>query len=278
MPAIHLVQLKQRTARLADLFGQPDHFVSELHKLLDFYADRTQRPGQSGEPPPLTPSFNVPKPVIRQIILDLNPVAANYPDDALNLSDALWMQPYFEFRYLATHLLSQLPISHIDRILERVVWWSDPLPEIRLLTALMDSGTQRLRTEAPEKLIGQIEVWFSDENLSRQKTGLNALIPLITFGDYDNLPVYYRLLAPFARNIPEDLRDDVRDAMLALARRSPIETAFFLGQYLETTDSQDTAWLSRQCMPYFPKESRDVLSRKLRTASSTASETVHHRL
>jgi hypothetical protein len=269
MPAIHLAQLKLRCAQLAELFGQPDRFLDELQKLLNFYADRTQRPGQSGEPPPLLPSFNVPKPVIRQLTIELSPLVVEYPEDALKLSDALWIQPYFEFRYLAAYLLSQVPMESADHILERVVRWSDTLPEVRLLTALMELGTKRLRLDAPEALIQQIEIWISDADPRRQKTGLNALIPLITSGDYEDLPVFYRLLAPLARNIPEDLREDIRDAMIALARRSPIETAYYLGQYMETTDSQDSAWLARQCMSLFPKQSQENLRWRLRMSPLT---------
>ncbi len=264
MPAIYLAQLKHRCAELAELFGQPDRFVDELHKLLDFYANRAQRPGQSGEPPPLLPSFNVPKPVIRQITIELNPLASEYPEDALLLSNALWEQPYYEFRYLAAYILSRVPIDYADQILERIVRWSDTLPEVRLLTALMEFGTKHLRLETPETLIQQIETWLSDADPRRQKTGLNALIPLIKSGDYENLPLFYRLIAPLSRNIPDELREDVRDAMIALARRSPVETAYFLGQYMETTGSQDSAWLARQCMPLFPKQTQETLRERLR--------------
>ena len=270
MPAIRLAQLKQRCAQLAEQFGQPARFVSELMPLLTLYADRTHRPGQTGTPPPLLPSFNVPKPVLRQITIELNPRATLYPDLALDLSDALWDQPYFEFRYLAAHLLSQIPSEYSDPVLERVVQWSDTLPEVRLLNAIMELGTQQLRQNAPEALIQQIRIWLSDTDPRRQKTGLNALIPMITSGAYENLPVFYSLLAPLARNIPEDLREDVRDAMLTLADRSPVETAYYLGQYIETTGSPDSAWLARQCMPLFSPESQAALRHRMRTIALEA--------
>jgi len=53
MPAIHPARMKIQVARLGEKIRQPEVFVRELHNLLDFYADRTHRPGQFGEPPPL---------------------------------------------------------------------------------------------------------------------------------------------------------------------------------------------------------------------------------
>jgi hypothetical protein len=206
---------------------------------------------------------------MRQITIELDPHVAEHPQEALILSDALWLQPYFEFRYLAAYLLSQIPMEYTDHILERIVRWSDPLPEVRLLTALMEFGTKQLRFNAPEALIEQIEIWLRDADPRHQKTGLNALIPIITSGDFENIPAFYRLLAPLARNIPEELREDIRDVMMALARRSPVETAYYLGQFMETTGSQDSAWLARQCMPLFPKQSQDTLRWKLRMASTS---------
>jgi hypothetical protein len=271
MPAIHLAQLKLRCAHLAEQFGQTDLLISELRNLLESYSNRAHRPGQAGTPPPLLPSFNVPKPVLRQVLIELSPLAAADAENGLALCDAMWLQPWFEFRYLASNLLSHIPLDNPDQVLERVVGWTGSYPEARLLDAIMDLGTKRLRSEMPDEWIRQIENWLTDPDPRLQKTGVNALIPLIASGDYDNLPVFYRLLAPVARNIPDHLREDTREVLVALARRSPIETAYYLGQYLEATGSPDSAWLARQCMPYFSKESQDLLRAKIRSSSELKS-------
>jgi hypothetical protein len=44
------------------------------------------------------------------------------------------------------------------------------------------------------------------------------------------------------------------DALNALARRSPKETAYFLRQMAEIPNSPDAAWLIRRCLPEFPPE------------------------
>ena len=77
--------------------------MRSLHHLLDFYADRARRPGQSGKPAPLIDAYKVHPPVLRHILQELIPLAAENPDAGLALCDALWEQPYLEFRLLASY-------------------------------------------------------------------------------------------------------------------------------------------------------------------------------
>ena len=53
MPAIQLARLKIQVTELLKYFSVPKDFLRELHAMLDFYADRTRRSGQSGKPRPL---------------------------------------------------------------------------------------------------------------------------------------------------------------------------------------------------------------------------------
>jgi hypothetical protein len=73
MPAIHPARLKIQAAQLVERFSTPHSFVSRLHDLLDFYANRAYRPGQSGEPHPLLTAYNVPRPVLHQVERELIP-------------------------------------------------------------------------------------------------------------------------------------------------------------------------------------------------------------
>jgi hypothetical protein len=104
MPAIQLTHLRQKTAVLSEVIDNPDDTVQLIHGILDAYANRTQRPGQSGEPPPLIEAYFVPKPVLRQILIELKPCAASNPKAVLELCDAFWDEGYLEFQILAAHL------------------------------------------------------------------------------------------------------------------------------------------------------------------------------
>ena len=54
------------------------------------------------------------------------------------------------------------------------------------------------------------------------------------------------------------------DLLIALARRSPKETAYSLRQILDAPEAPETAWLIRQVMRYFPAETQDSLRAALR--------------
>jgi hypothetical protein len=252
MPAITLARLRQQAALVVGNFDEPAAFVRSLHHLLEFYADRTQRPGQAGEPPPLLASYRVPPPVLRQILLELMPWAREQPEDALELCDALWAVEYLEFRLLAASLLGTIPTDTPHPILQRVETWCSTEAEERLIRALLNEGLSRLQKEQPEQILDKVETWLEDREVEKQKLGLRALIPILNRREYEDLPMFFRLLGPLVRNIPDKLRHDLLDALNALARRSPRETAYFLRQMAEIPNSPDAAWLIRQCLDEFP--------------------------
>lgn len=264
MPAILPARLRQQAALLAEQFEQPDAFIRSLHHLLDFYADRTHRPGQAGEPPPLLSAYNVRPPVIRQVLQELVQLAPENPEAALNLCDALWNQPYLELRLLAAGLLGQLPVDPPEPVLERVQAWVKQGTEARLKTVLFDQGLARLRKEDPNLVLQRAEEWLSSADPFDQQLGLQAMLPLVSDPAYQNLPVFFRLIYTLVRSIPPGLRPDLLDVLAALARRSPQETAYFLRQTLLTLQSPDTAWLIRRSLPAFPLNTQESLRRALR--------------
>ena len=153
MPAIHLAKLKQQAALLSNNFDQPKVFIRELHDMLDIYAERSHRPGQSGAPPPLIHSYNVPKPVLRQILIELAPLVTSRPGEALSLCDALWEEPYLEFRLLAASILGLIPADPPDPIFIRVEKWGRSITDDQILTELMQQGLASVRHESIEILI-----------------------------------------------------------------------------------------------------------------------------
>jgi hypothetical protein len=259
MPAITLARLRQQAALVVGNFDQPAAFVRSLHHLLEFYADRTQRPGQAGEPPPLLEAYRVPPPVLRQILLELTPWAQEQPETALELCDALWAVEIVEFRLLAASLLGIIPTPSPAPILERVEGWCQAKAEERLIHALLHDGLSRLRKSAPEHLLNRVEIWLEDPDPFKQQLGLRSLVPILSAGNYQNLPVFFRLLSRIVRIVPARLRPDLQDAVRALARHSPKETAFFLRQMAESPNSPDAAWLIRHCLSEFPPEIQPAL-------------------
>lgn len=266
MPAIQPARLRQQAALLVEHFTSPPAFVRSLHHLLDYYADRAHRPGRSGEPAPLLAAYNVRPPVLRQILQELAPLVESEPQIALSLSDALWEQPYLEFRLLAASLLGQISPQPPEPILARVQAWVKSDPQNRLIGALLSQGVARVRNEKPDHLIHLVEVWLSSSDVFQQQLGLRTLVPMVKDLGFENLPAFFRLIQPLSRSVPPELRPDMLDVLRALAHRSPHETAFHLRQFLELPNSPDTPWLIRQCLQAFPLETQESLRAALRAA------------
>jgi hypothetical protein len=230
MTAIRPAKLKQESALLANYYQQPEAFVRELHRLLDHYADRTHRTSQAGEPTSILPSYNVPPQVMRQIARDLKPIAYNYPNETLSLSDKLWSQDYFELRSLAAFLLGQVSLDPPDPVSRRLVEWSSEILDERMVNVLLDYGLSRLRVEAHEQIYSLADLWLNTTNIQKNQLGIRVLIPLIDHPTAEDIPMIFRLTTPFIRQAAIDIRPDVLILWKSLAQSIPSETAYHLRQ------------------------------------------------
>ncbi len=240
-------------------FDDPPAYIRSLRYLLDFYADRARRPGQSGMPAPIIAAYKVRPPVLRMILQELAPPAIEDPEKGLALCDALWAEPNLEFRLLAAMLLGQISTDPPERIIDRLKTWLVPDLEFHLIEALMDHALERLRQEHPQSMIHLIEEWLESTKPLYQQLGLRALLPLVANPQFENLPVFFRLLQPLTCNVPLGLKPDLLDLLASLAHRSPLETAYFLRQTLAFPEATDTAWLIRQLLAEFPPEQQQML-------------------
>jgi len=259
MPAIQPARLRQQAVLLAERCADPGAYVRNLHFLMDFYADRARRPGQSGKPGPLITAYNVRPPVLRTILQEILPEALKDPQEALALCDALWDEPYLEFRILAAMLLGQLPIEPPEAITRRLEAWITPDLEEHLVTALLTHAAFNLRQGSPQTLVNLIQKWMENQNIFYQQVGLHAILTLVEEPGFENIPAFFQILQPLVRQSPSALKPDLLDALAALAQRSPQETAYFLRQTLATPNAKDTAWMIRQILPEFPFEIRRSL-------------------
>jgi hypothetical protein len=159
-----------------------------------------------------------------------------------------------------------------EDLLNTIEEWSKDCKENRILSALTDQSLSRYREESPEILEKTIEKWLTSTYLSQQRIGLRALIPLLTSQNFENIPVFYKLLTPYVRVAPRQLRPDILDAIQALAHLSPQETAFFLCINLKAPDNPSTAWIIRQSIDHFPNETQIFLRNAIRSAKERSVE------
>jgi hypothetical protein len=163
-------------------------------------------------------------------------------------------------------LLGQIPPDECEQVLQRIQTWIAVDLDDHLITALLDQGLSRLRREQPQMPLTLARDWLASSDSFHQQLGLRALLPMIKDPGFENLPAFFRLLTPFIRQAPSALRADILEALTALARRSPQETAYFLRQTLNQPNCPDTPWLVRQSLGEFPpdiqKDLRDAVRGK----------------
>jgi len=282
VPAIQPARLKIQAAQLAELFAQPGLYGRGLHKLLDFYADRTYRPGQAGALPTLVQAYNTPPPVLRQVLRALQPQVQTEPDSALALCRALWAEPLLEFRLLAATLLGQIPLTSAAPAIAMALDWVETRPEDRLLNAVIKQGLANARRVDSGSYVQMIAAWLAQasskpagqeieqKDFYQRHAGLQAMLALIEEPGFDNFPAIFRLLIPFTQEAPGALKPDILAVLTALARRTPNETAYLLRQSLVGPHHPDTPWLIRQILDKLPPHLRQDLRQAARVDPSQA--------
>jgi hypothetical protein len=256
MPAIQPARLKKQASDLAEKFNQPAIFIRELHNLLDLYTDHTHRKGQTGEPSPLLSLYNAPPPVMRQVWLELTPLIKQHPAEVLPLCDSLWAQPDYDMQLLAARLLGQVPVDPPDPVIDRLQSWIGQGLEKRIMDELLGVGLTGLQMETPDKLLELVSSWLASSDLPTQQAGLRALLAMIDQSGTEHLPTIFRLLTPYLRVTPSQLRPDILTVLITLIHCSASETAYLLRQNLSTPDNPDTAWIIRQVLDEFPEDAR----------------------
>ena len=264
MPAILPARLKVQSAELAQLAPDAEEFCRAYHAYLDYYADRTYRPGKVGEPPPLMRTYQVPQQVIRAELRELTEYAANEREESLVLADLLWSEPYLEFRLLAASLIGLVSPDPSESIFGRIHSWAGPSTEERLINALIVSGLERMRLERADRYIEQIETWLKSKHTFEKRLGLKAIPPLLDTPSFADFPLIFRFLEQVIRSAQPSLRPELLAVIEALANRSPKETAFFLHQTLIAGSDPNLKWFVRHSLKYFPSDSQKYLQDALR--------------
>lgn len=269
MPAAELSRLRTQINGLITRFDEPEQLRIALRDLLEAYANRAYRPGQAVQAQPLLPSYRVSPLVTQQLELELSKTCQEQPAQAIEAVEALWKDPYLEPRVLAAHLLGAIPVSHAGAVIEKLSRWAQPNENFRILDHLFQHSTRTLRREAPQRLLELYGEWIGGANPAYQGLGLRALVPMIADDAFANLPAVFRLISPAVQSAPSALHTDIQAVLEALARRSPIEAAYFLRQVLSLATGPGTARLIRRCLPLFEPAQQDSLRTALKAYQST---------
>lgn len=251
MPAIDLARLRKQANRLADFFFLPDDFLKHLRETLDFYVNRTLRRAENIAPGSNLPTYRTPAVVMRQIENAIGPIAMQNPFFALELADRLWDEGYLETRLLAAFLLGRISPQE-ERLLARLTAWTQQVRDPDVRAALLTTSLSRMRKETPQAFLGLVSEWLHPARQRLWPNGLQALIPLITDPDFENLPPIFEIVRPVLETAPGALQTDIAAILNALYQASPKETVFFMQEVLKTTPNPLTAVTLRRILPSLP--------------------------
>lgn len=243
---------------LVEKFDQPAVFLKQLHEILDAYADRTLRAGAVASPISVLPAYRTPQSVLRQIEMELGPLTAIFPEQAMGLTDALWKDGYLESRLLAAALLGRI---HPDTslLLERITAWVSRTRDDQLRLALLSTSLSRIRREAPTRFLQLMRNWFDPATPKMWANAIHAIIPLIEDPAYENLPPVYSLLSPVIKSMPSIMQNDLADLINALYAASPVETTYFLRQVIIGASSPQLPVTIRRILPQLPAKLQPVI-------------------
>jgi len=262
MPAIDLARLKKQTAYLADVFSEPSVFLRELREILEFYVNRSLR-SQSVAPSSVLPTYRTPVVVLRQIEKELGPVAERQPIPALELADALWDEGWLETKLLAAFLLGRIPPQE-ERLLARLTAWTQAVRDPEVRAALLTTSLTRLRKETPDLFLVLVREWLHPARQRMWSNGVQALVPLISSPEFDNLPPIFEVVEPIIKTSPATLQFDLQELIITLYEASPDETTYFLQQILKETKSPLPSIALRRMSPELPQELQSSLREMLR--------------
>jgi 3-methyladenine DNA glycosylase AlkD len=262
MPAIDLARLKKQTARLADLFDQPAAFLREHREILDHYVNHTLR-SLGVAPSSVLPTYRTPAVVLRQIENELSPIAAKQPIQALELADALWDEGWLETRLLAAFLLGRIPPQE-ERLLARLTAWTQAVRDPNVRAALLTTSLTRLRKETPDLFLVLVKEWLYPTRKKMWSNGIQAIVPLVSSNDFDNLPPIFEIISPILKASPATLQFDILELLITLYKKSPDETLYFIQQVLEKTKSELPAISLRRMLPDMPQDFQTNLREILR--------------
>ncbi|MCC6146348.1 MAG: DNA alkylation repair protein [Anaerolineaceae bacterium] len=271
MPAVQLDRLKNQITELTRNFTRPVDFQRELYTLFDFYSNHAFKPGKAVTSTRRVESFHVPAILLNQLEQALEPFARENPVAALFLADTMWKDKYLETRLLAAALLGMMPVSFSEEIIDRLKHWPQPGTDPKSLEALLTTGARQLRRERQEHWFDLLRDWLSSSSIFANLLGLYALIPAVREREFENLPLIFQVIHPFVENPVPALETKLIELLGALAKRTPLETLYFLKHHLGLSDRPAVSRLVRRVIPAFNPEYQNRLKSLLLERSKPGS-------
>jgi hypothetical protein len=262
MTAINPARLKIQCAELVESFRDLPRFISELHDLLAFYGARIRQTSLSQSPLTLQ-TYQVPAPVLRDLVLELSGSIDKNPEQGLLMVDALWQEEWLEFRQLGVSLLGYLPTSAPERILDRIQIWIKNCTSEDLKRLIMTSAMARLVDEKPSHVLEFLKSLAANDARADRQSALLGLVPIAEDPNFDNLPVIYNILRDILQIDETVFTKEISGLIHSLQKKSDQETAYFLVRQMALASKPRIFRVIRQVLPLFSEESQQLLRENL---------------
>ncbi len=200
----------------------------------------------------MLPTYRTPAVVLRHIENELGPIAERQPIQALELADALWDEGWLETLLLAAYLLGRIPPQE-ERLLARLTAWTQAVRDPSVRAALLTTSSRAFVRKRPI-CFNTCSGWLHPARQRMWSNGIQALVPLISSAEFDNLPPIFETIEPILKAAPAALQSDLRELITTLYEASPDETTYFLQQILKGTKSPLPAVSLRRMSPQLPSE------------------------
>jgi hypothetical protein len=160
-------------------------------------------------------------------------------------------------------LLGRIPPQE-ERLLARLTAWTQAVRDPEVRAALLTTSLTRLRKETPDLFLILVKEWLHPARQRMWSNGVQALVPLISSRDFDNLPPIFEIVEPIIKASPGTLQFDLQELITTLFEASPEETTYFLQQILKETKSPLPAIALRRMSRELPLELQSSLREMLR--------------
>jgi len=126
----------------------------------------------------------------------------------------------------------------------------------------------RLHRENPETLFVLLENWLKSPRNSLQVWGLQALIPVLTDPNFENLPAVFRILKPAVRSAGPVTQQELQACFATLGQVSLTETLAFLREIIGDSPSPLMLRTFHRILAGLPLDLRSGLQEMLRNHGS----------
>lgn len=269
MPAINLTHLRARFNLLLQQINEPEVFIHGLREVYAFHADLTHPAGDSPTGVFTLPAFNTPLLLTSEVIKLLSPFCNERPQLMLRIIDLLWQEAEIELRELAAELLGKLPQEQFHEVIHRIQKWSLVESDAELLPYLHQHASAAIRSEAADLWLEVLDGWNSASEPWLAKLALDGTLPLIDDPAFDNLPAIFTFISPLILNPEAENQYEVLRVINHLARRSEVETVYFLKQVMSLSTAPGMGRFLRRAVELFSPPMQQSLRAAMRERQLT---------